>query len=109
MPCSALPLGRSIQQCCKSSVRTIEDKEPFFAKGGTVKKLDWDDISELRVPLKHLEKTLEQHTDKRNKRAIIISVNEHEMQAVEEVVQKHNAKDGFTEVDAAWATKDDVY
>merc|ERR1712190_293562 len=87
-----------------------ERKEPFWTKGGSACQLEWDSVIEIRVPVNRLEETLEQHANKKGRRAIVISCNENEMTEATEIIQMHNEKEGgFTEVEIAWATKDDVY
>ncbi|CAK0876822.1 unnamed protein product, partial [Prorocentrum cordatum] len=86
----------------------LEKKEPFFAGDGSVKKLDWENMSELRLSGKHLENTLMHITSQQTTRAIIVSVSDHAVDAVIEVVRQHNRRGGVTEVDAAWAPKYEV-
>lgn len=85
-----------------------EKVEPFFSGYGSVKKFDWENLSALVLSWKLLEKTLVQITGEQNSRAIIVSVSELAMDAVIEIVQQHNRRDGVTEVDVAWVAKDDT-
>jgi len=94
----------ALMECIRSAYE--QQHSPFFHEGE--ERYEFAKISETRIPIKFLEEELE-FRSKGGKIAIVVSCGSDDMKEAQDIITRHNTKDGLSRVRKAWATSNDVY